>query len=204
VAGPDRGAEFRPSCLNGLKERGVSDIFTVCVDGLTGSPEATRTAYPRAKVQSRIVHLARAALRYVADTDNREVATDLKTIYQSATVEGAEGALAKFAAKWDAKYPTIGRCRRAKWPEVITLFEFPAPIRKAICTTDAIESVTGVIRKFTRNREQYPNGESALKLVYPAIHEASKKWTMPVTGWEAAVNHFALVFEGRLPTRPAD
>lgn len=199
---PTEGAKFWLSCLNDLKERGVSDIFVVCVDGLTGFPEAIRTAFPQTKVQLCIVHLVRAALKYVTDTDSREVAADLKTIYQSATVEEAEGALEGFAAKWEAKYPTIARAWRAKWSEIVTLFEFPTPIRKAIYTTNAIESVNSVIRKFTRNRKQYPNAESALKLVYLAIHEASKKWTMPIVGWKAALNHFAIVFEGRLPTRP--
>jgi putative transposase len=149
-----------------------------------------------------IVHLVRAALRYVTDSDSRAVAADLKTIYQSATVLEAEEALEKFATKWDAKYPTIARQWRAKWAEIIVLFEFPSAIRRAIYTTNAIESVNSVIRKFTRNRKQYPNAESALKLVYLAIHEASKKWTMPIVGWKAALNHFAIVFEGRMPTRP--
>ncbi len=198
------GAKFWLSCLSDLKERGVSDIFIVCVDGLTGFPEAIRTAYPETKVQLCIVHLVRAALRYTTETDSREVASDLKTIYQSATVEEAEEALEGFAAKWDAKYPTIAKAWRAKWGEIVPLFEFPQAIRKAIYTTNAIESVNSVIRKFTRNRKQYPNGESALKLVYLAIHEASKKWTMPIVGWKAALNHFALMFEGRLPTRPSD
>ena len=101
------GAKFWLSCLNDPKERGVSDIFVVCADGLTGFPEAIRTAFPQTKVQLCIMHLVRSALRYVTDTDSREVAADLKAIYQSATVEEAEGALENFAAKWDAKYPTI-------------------------------------------------------------------------------------------------
>jgi transposase-like protein len=202
--GQTEGAKFWLSCLNDLKERGVGDVFVVCVDGLTGFPEAIRTAFPQTKVQLCIVHLVRSALRYVTETDGREVAADLKTIYQSATVEEAEGALEQFATKWDAKYPTTAKSWRAKWPEVVTLFEFPTPIRKAIYTTNAIESVNSVIRKFTRNRKQYPNAESALKLVYLAIHEASRKWTMPIVGWKAAPNHFAIVFEGRLPTRPSN
>lgn len=197
--GEIEGAKFWLSCLTDLKERGVEDIFIVCVDGLTGFPEAIRTAYPQTKVQLCIVHLVRAALRYVTETDSRAVASDLKAIYQSATVLEAEGALEAFAAKWDEKYPTIGRQWRLKWNEIITLFEFPGAIRKAIYTTNAIESVNSVIRKFTRNRKQYPSAESALKLVYLAIHEAQKKWTMPIVGWKAALNHFAIVFEGRLP-----
>jgi len=200
--GQTEGAKFWLSCLSDLKERGVADIFVVCVDGLSGFPEAIRAAFPQTKVQLCIVHLVRSALRYATDTDSREVAADLKTIYQSATVLEAEGALENFATKWDAKYPTIAKSWRAKWGEIVTLFEFPSPIRRAIYTTNAIESVNSVIRKFTRNRKQYPNAESALKLVYLAIHEASKKWTMPITGWKAALNHFAIVFEGRLPSRP--
>ena len=194
------GAKFWLSCLTDLKNRGVSDIFIVCVDGLTGFPEAIRTAFPQTKVQLCIVHLVRAALRYVADKDSRVVAADLKTIYQAATVLEAEQALAKFAEVWGEKYPTIVKQWRAKWTDFITMFDFPAPIRKAIYTTNAIESVNSVIRKFTRNRKPYPNAESALKLVYLAIHEASKKWTMPIVGWKAALNHFAIVFEGRMPT----
>ena len=97
------------------------------------------------------------------------------------------------------KYPTIVKQWRLKWTDIITLFDFPPPIRKAIYTTNAIESVNSVIRKFTRNRKQYPNAESALKLVYMAIHEASKHWTMPIRDWKAALNHFAIVFEDRLP-----
>jgi transposase-like protein len=197
--GETEGAKFWLSCLTDLKERGVEDMFIVCVDGLSGFPEAIRRAFPQTKVQLCIVHLVRAALKYTTETDSREVASDLKTIYQSATVLEAEAALATFGAKWDAKYPTIARQWRAKWNEITPLFEFPGAIRKAIYTTNAIESVNSVIRKFTRNRKQYPNGESALKLVYLAIHEASKKWTMPIVGWKAALNHFAIVFEGRLP-----
>jgi len=193
------GAKFWLSCLTDLKNRGLNDIFIVCVDGLTGFPEAIRTAYPQTKVQLCIVHLVRAALKYVTDKDSREVAADLKKIYQSATVSEAEQELEKFAEVWGAKYPTIVKQWRLKWSDLIALFEFPPPIRKAIYTTNAIESVNSVIRKFTRNRKQYPNAESALKLVYLAIHEASQRWTMPVVGWKAALNHFAIVFEDRLP-----
>ncbi len=193
------GAKFWLNCLTDLKNRELNDIFIVCVDGLTGFPEAIRTAYPQTKVQLCIVHLVRAALRYVTDKDSRAVAADLKKIYQSATVTEAEQELEKFAEVWGQKYPTIVKQWRLKWSDLTALFEFPLPIRKAIYTTNAIESVNSVIRKFTRNRKQYPNAESALKLVYLAIHEASQRWTMPIVGWKAALNHFAIVFEDRLP-----
>jgi putative transposase len=194
------GAKFWLSCLTDLKNRGLNDIFIVCVDGLTGFADAIRTAYPQTKVQLCIVHLVRAALKYVTVADSKAVAADLKTIYQSATVAEAEQALEKFAEVWGTKYPTIVKQWRLKWNDIITLFDFPPAIRKAIYTTNAIESINSVIRKFTRNRKQYPNAESALKLVYMAIHEASKRWTLPIRGWKAALNHFAIVFEDRLPS----
>jgi putative transposase len=193
------GAKFWLGCLSDLKNRGLNDIFIVCVDGLTGFAEAIRTAYPQAKVQLCIVHLVRAALKYVTDKDSKLVAGDLKKIDQSATVLEAEQELERFAAAWGVKYPTIVKQWRLKWDDMITLFDFPPPIRKAIYTTNAIESVNSVIRKFTRNRKQYPNAESALKLVYLAIHEASRRWTMPIKAWKEALNHFAIVFEDRLP-----
>ena len=145
------------------------------------------------------MHLVRAALRYVANSDSREVIADLKRIYQAASVLEGEQELSNFASKWDAKYPTISKQWRLKWPHITTMFEMPAPIRKAIYTTNMIESVNSVIRKFTRNRKQYPNRDSALKLVYMAINEASKKWTKPIRNWKEALNHFAIMFEGRMP-----
>jgi transposase-like protein len=169
------GAKFWLSCLTDLQNRGLKDIFVACVDGLTGFTDAIRAAYPHTKVQLCIVHLVRAALKYVSTTDSKPVAADLKKIYQAATVQEAEQALAKFAEVWGTKYPTIVKQWRLKWSDIITLFDFPPPIRKAIYTTNAIESVNSVIRKFTRNRKQYPNAASAIKLVYLAIHEASKR-----------------------------
>ncbi len=145
------------------------------------------------------MHLVRAALRYVSTQDSQAVVADLKKIYQAATVVEAEQALNAFAQAWDAKYPTIAKVWRAKWTDIITLFDFPPPIRKAIYTTNAIESVNSVIRKFTKNRKIYPNEPSALKLIYMAIHEAAKKWTMPIHHWKPALNHFAILYEDRLP-----
>jgi transposase-like protein len=197
--GENEGAKFWLACLTDLQNRGVRDIFIACIDGLSGFAEAIHVAYPETRVQLCIVHLVRAALRYVSTQDSKAVIADLKQIYQAPTVVEAEAALASFAHAWEAKYPTIVKAWRTKWPDIITLFDFPPAIRRAIYTTNAIESVNSVIRKFTRNRKIYPNEESALKLVYMAIHEASRKWTMPIRHWKQALNHFAIVFEGRLP-----
>jgi putative transposase len=150
-------------------------------------------------VQRCIVHLVRAALRYVADKDSKAVVRDLKKIYQSATVAEAEQELDNFAQEWDDKYPTISKTWRTHWSDIIPLFDYPPPICKAIYTTNAIESVNSVIRKFTQNRKIYPNQESALKLIYLAISEASKRWTKPIRNWKSALNHFAIMFEDRMP-----
>lgn len=193
------GAKFWLSCLTDLKNRGLNDIFIACIDGLSGFAEAIHAAYPQTSVQLCIVHLVRAALRYVSTQDSQAVVADLKKIYQAATVVEAEQALDAFAQAWDAKYPTIAKVWRAKWADIITLFDYPPPIRKAIYTTNAIESVNSVIRKFTRNRKIYPNEDSALKIVYMAIREASRKWTMPIHHWKQALNYFAILFEDRMP-----
>ena len=197
--GENEGAKFWLSCLTDLKNRGLRDIFVACIDGLSGFADAIRAAYPQTSVQLCIVHLVRAALRYVSTEDSKLVARDLKKIYQAATVLEAEAALDEFAQVWDAKYPTIAKQWRAKWRDIVTLFDFPPAIRKVIYTTNAIESVNSVIRKFTRNRKIYPNEESALKLVFMAIREAAKKWTRPIHHWKEALNHFAILYEGRVP-----
>jgi putative transposase len=197
--GQSEGAKLWLGCLTDLKSRGLSDISVACVDGLTGFPEAIRAAYPQAKVQLCAVHLVRAALKYVSDKDSKEVIKDLKAIYQAATAAEAERALERFAEKWDSKYPTISKQWRLRWADICAMFEFPPEIRKAIYTTNAIESVNSAIRKYTRNRKLYPSAESAAKLTYLAIAEASKRWTMPIVGWKQALNHFAILFEGRLP-----
>jgi putative transposase len=197
--GENEGAKFWLSCLTDLKNRGLRDIFVACIDGLSGFPDAIRAAYPQATVQLCLVHLVRAALRYVSSDDSKPVVADLKKIYQAATVVEAEQALEAFAQAWDAKYPTIAKAWRAKWADIITLFDYPPAIRRVIYTTNAIESVNSVIRKFTRNRKIYPNEESALKIVYMAIREASRKWTMPIHHWKQALNHFAILFERRIP-----
>lgn len=193
------GAKFWLSCLTDLKNRGLEDVFIASVDGLSGFPEAIQTVYPQARVQLCLVHLVRAALKYVSTADSQEVVTDLKKIYQADSVIEAEQELESFAQKWDAKYPTISRQWRLKWPHIITMFELPRPIRKVMYTTNLIESVNSVIRKFTRNRKQYPNRDSALKMIYLAINEASKRWTKAIHNWKEALNHFAILFEGRMP-----
>jgi len=193
------GAKFWLSILTELQNRGVRDIFIACVDGLSGFPEAINTAYPQTKIQLCIVHMVRNSLKFVSWKDRKAVAADLKKIYQSMTVDEAEGELESFAKLWDGKYPTIAKSWRKHWPNLITLFDYPDEIRRVIYTTNAIESLNSVIRKAVNNRKIFPHDQSALKVVYLAINAAARKWTMPIRNWKPALNRFMIEFDDRMP-----
>ena len=195
----NESSKFWLSVLTELQNRGVKDIFIACVDGLTGFPQAIETVFPQTRVQLCIVHLVRNALSYVSYKDRRAVAADLKSIYSAATATDAEAALIDFAATWDAQYPTISKSWMTHWERIIPFFCFPADIRKAIYTTNAIESLNMTLRKVLRNHRSFPTDESAMKVIYLAIANLSKKWTMPIRDWKSALNRFAIEFEGRFP-----
>lgn len=193
----NEGSKFWLSVLTELNQRGVKDILIACVDGLTGFPEAINAVFPKTKVQLCIVHLVRNSLRYVPHKDMKAVALDLKSIYRATTLESAEAALLEFGEKWDKKYPAISRSWNNNWQNILTLFAFPEEIRKIIYTTNAIESLNSVIRKAINNRKIFPSDRSALKVVYLATQKASQKWTLSLRDWRAAMNYFAIEFEGR-------
>lgn len=199
--GEAEGAKFWLNVLAELKNRGVRDILIACVDGLKGFPDAIENQYPRTLVQLCIVHMVRNSLRYVSWKDRKVIAAALRAIYTAPTAEAAEMALEAFAAKWDAKFPTISRSWRENWQRVIPFFSFPPEIRKVIYTTNAIESINATLRKVTRKRGAFPNPDSVKKVLYLAIMKASERWARPVRDWVAALNHFTMVFEGRVTNR---
>jgi putative transposase len=193
------GAKFWLGVVTELRNRGVEDIFIACVDGLKGLPEAIETVFPKTEVQLCIVHMVRQSLRYVNWKQRKEVALDLKLIYSASTREQAEMRLEEFAQKWDSKYPTISPGWRRNWERIVPFLAYPQEIRRVIYTTNAIESVNRGLRKIIKNRGSFPNDEAALKLLYLALGNISQKWTKPIKEWKAALNQFAIVFEGRLP-----
>jgi putative transposase len=195
------GAKFWLSVLTELKNRGLEDILIACVDGLKGFPEAVQAEFPQTKIQLCIVHMVRNSLRYVSWKDYKAVTADLKLIYRSATEREARLALDDFAARWDEQYPQISKSWYNHWDNLITLFEYPPAIRKVIYTTNAIESLNSVIRKATKRRKLFPNDDSALKVAFLAIEQASKKWTMPIRDWKPALNRFIIEFGDRLDGR---
>jgi putative transposase len=193
------GSKFWLQIMTELKNRGVQDIFIACVDGLKGFPEAIETVFPKTQVQLCIVHLVRQSLAYVGYKQRKEVAADLQTIYRAATREEAELRLEEFGAKWDGKFPTIAQMWRRNWERVVPFFAHPPEIRRVIYTTNAVESTNMSLRKIIKNRGSFPTDEAALKLIYLALQNITKRWTMPVKDWRAALNRFAIQYEGRMP-----
>ena len=198
-ANQTEGAKFWLQILTELRNRGVEDIWIACVDGLKGFPEAIEAVFPRTQVQLCIVHQIRGSLNYVSWKQRKEVATDLKPIYQAATVEEAEQRLDDFAAKWDGAYPTISQMWRRNWEHLTPFFAYPADIRKVIYTTNAVESLNMSLRKVIKTRGSFPTQDAAFKLLYLALGNAAKKWTMPVQNWKAALQRFSILLGDRVP-----
>jgi transposase-like protein len=193
------GSKFWHSVFNELKNRGVQDCFIACVDGLKGLPEAIEAVYPHTQVQLCIVHKLRNSFKYVPWKDRKAVAKDLRAVYAAATIEEAEQALENFSKLWDAKYPAISPSWRSDWQRLTVFFDYSPEIRKVIYTTNAIESLNYSLRKMLKNRGAFPNDDSIIKILYLAINRVSKKWTMPIRNWKAALNQFVILFGDRVP-----
>jgi putative transposase len=176
-------------------------IFVACVDGLKGFPEAIESVFPRTEVQLCMVHLLRHSTKFVSYKDRKKIAADLKLIYRAATVEEAEANLESFAAKWDARYPMISKSWRSNWARVVPMFAFPNEIRRAVYTTNAIESLNMSLRKIIKNRPSFPSIDSVTKLLYLALNKIARKWTMPITDWGAAINQFGIIYGDRVMFR---
>ena len=193
------GAKFWLSVVTELKNRGMRDMLIACVDGLKGFPEAIESVFPHTEVQLCIVHMVRHSLNYVGWKERKEVAGDLKSIYTSATEEAAEVNLREFAAKWDSRFPMISKSWHENWARIVPFFAHPPEIRKIIYTTNAIESLNMSLRKVTKTRSSFPNDDALLRLLYLALRNITKRWTIRVQEWAAALNRFAIIYEDRLP-----
>ena len=192
------GEKFWLSVMNELKNRGLEDIFIACVDGLKGFPDAIEAVYPNTQVQLCIVHQIRNSLRFVSWKERKAVAADLKTIYGAATLQQAEHALEQFAETWDKQHPSISKSWRDNWTRLSVFFDYPPQIRKVIYTTNAIESLNASLRQVTKTRRSFPNDDSVLKLLYLALHQIAKKWTMPLRDWKPAMTQFMIMYGDRI------
>ncbi|HCW3121134.1 IS256 family transposase [Klebsiella quasipneumoniae] len=194
----NEGAKFWLNVLTELKNRGLQDILIACVDGLKGFPDAINSVYPQTHIQLCIIHMVRNSLKYVSWKDYKAVTSGLKAVYQAPTEDAALMALGAFADEWDDKYPQISKSWRAHWENLNTFFGYPPDIRRAIYTTNAIESLNSVIRAAIKKRKVFPTDDSVRKVIYLAIKDASKKWSMPIQNWRLAMSRFIIEFVDRL------
>lgn len=197
IAGAE-GAKFWLHVITELKNRGVDDFLIACCDGLKGFPEAIEAVFPATIVQTCIVHMIRNSLRFVAYDRRRKVARGLRPIYQADTEEAARSALAQFDQEWGDKYPSITRSWTNNWERISPFFAFPKDIRRAIYTTNAIEALNRQLRKSLKPKGHFPTDASVYKILYLALNEAQKKWTMPIKKWDMALQQFDIHFNGRL------
>jgi putative transposase len=192
------GARFWLTILTELKNRGVEDIFFVCCDGLTGLPQAIEAAFPKAVVQTCIVHMIRSSLRYVTWPDRKAVAAALRPVYAAENEEAAQRALAVFEERWGTKYPTIAKQWRARWSEIVPFLAYPREIRRVLYTTNTIESLNFQLRKVLKPKGHFPTDEAVAKILYLALQHAKVHWKPPIF-WRQAIAHFSIVFGRPLP-----
>jgi transposase-like protein len=195
----NEGSKFWMGILNEIKNRGVKDTLIAAVDGLTGFPEAITAVFPEAEVQLCMVHMVRNSVKYISYKDRRAVTGGLKEIYLAPSADAAQAALDRFSEKWDSKYPAISKSWRSRWNEVIPFMKFSPEIRKAIYTTNAIESVNYNLQRNLKTRQSFPNDESAMKLLFMILRRISKRWTMPIRNWGEALHQFSLIYGDRVP-----
>lgn len=194
----NEGAKFWLSVFNELKNRGMQECFIACVDGLKGLPEAVEAVFPQTQAQLCIVHKVRNSLKYVPWKERKVVAVDLRAIYGAATLPEAEQALEHFSERWDSKYPAISPSWKADWQRLTVFFDYTPEIRKVIYTTNAIESLNYSLRRLLKTKGAFPNDEAIRKILYLALGKVSRKWTMPIRNWKAALNQFVIMFGDRV------
>jgi transposase-like protein len=192
------GARFWLSILTELKNRGVEDIFFICCDGLTGLPQAIEAAFPRAIVQTCIVHMIRASLRHVAWGDRKAIVSALKPVYGAENEEAAKAALDVFEERWRPKYPTIAKQWRLRWSEIVPFLAYPREIRRILYTTNIIESLNAQLRKVLKPKGHFPTDDAVAKVLFLALQHAKLHWKPPIF-WRQSLSHFSLMFGDRFP-----
>lgn len=192
------GSRLWLSVLNDLKNRGVQDILIACVDGLNGFPEAIQSAFPNTEVQLCVVHQIRQSLRYVASKDQKPFLKDLKMVYQAESKDLAEQNLLLLDEKWGKKYPMVLKSWQTKWDYLSAYFKYSPPVRRLIYTTNPIEGFHRQVRKYAKSKGAFTSEEALFKLIYSAIMQIKKKWTMPVHDWAQTISQLDIYFKDRL------
>lgn len=192
------GAKFWLSVLTDLQNRGVEDILIACVDGLKGFPEAINSIFPRVEVQLCVVHQIRNSLKYVSYKNKKEFANDMKLVYGAKNKENAESQLLYMVEKWEKKYPIVIKSWQENWELLSTFFKYNPMIRRIIYTTNIIEGLHRILRKFTKTKGGFTSEMALQKMVYCGIMAASKKWSMPIKDWPLTISQFEIMFPERL------
>ena len=191
-------ASFWMKVLDDLKQRGVEHVFIGCIDNLAGFSEAIQAVFPDCLTQLCIVHQVRNSLKHVAWGERKDFAQDLKKIYTAANKQAGEEALLEVEEEWGEKYPHVFRSWTSNWDRLSVFYEFPAEIRKMIYTTNIIENLNRVIRKYTKGKTVFPSDDAVQKAVFLAVEHISKKWSMPVRHWQKILAQFAILYPDKV------
>lgn len=197
--GENESAKFWATVLNGLRNRGVQDIFIACTDNLTGFAAAINAVFPKADIQNCIIHQLRNSSKYVSYKDIKELMNDLKAVYTASDEQNALASLDDFEEKWDKKYPKIASSWRDNWANLSTYFKFPQEIRRLIYTTNTIEGFNRQLRKVTKSKTVFPTDDSLLKMLYLAMMDITKKWTGRRMDWSMIHAQLVIYYGDRMP-----
>lgn len=197
--GENESAKFWATVLNGLRNRGVEDIFIACTDNLSGFSEAIEAVFPKTEIQNCIIHQIRNSTKYVSYKDLKALMADLKAVYAAVDEPSALEALNTFSEHWDKKYPKISVSWRENWPNLSTYFKYPQEVRRLIYTTNVIEGFNRQLRKVTKTRSVFPTDDSLLKMLYLAMADITKKWTGRRQDWSIIHAQLSIFFADRMP-----
>ena len=197
--GENESAKYWASVLNGLRNRGVEDIFIACTDNLTGFSTAIEAVYPQTEIQNCIIHQLRNSSKYVSYKDIKALMTDLKAVYAAVDEQSALDALDSFSEIWDKKYPKISKSWRENWANLSTYFKYPKEVRRLIYTTNTIEGFNRQLRKVTKSKAVFPTDDSLFKMLYLAMMDITKKWTGRRQDWGMIHAQLSIYFADRMP-----
>ena len=197
--GENESAKFWATVLNGLKNRGVEDIFIACTDNLTGFSSAIEAVFPKTEIQNCIIHQLRNSGKYVSYKDIKALMADLKAVYAAVDEAAALDALDVFSQHWDKKYPKISQSWRDNWANLSTYFKFPQEVRRLIYTTNTIEGFNRQLRKVTKSKSVFSTDDSLFKMLYLAMIDITKKWTGRRQDWSVIYAQMAIFFGDRIP-----
>ena len=197
--GENESAKFWATVLNGLRNRGVEDIFIACTDNLNGFSDAIAAVYPKTDIQNCIIHQLRNSSKYVSYKDLKALMADLKAVYAAPDEASALAALEFFSGKWGKKYPKISQSWQSNWANLSTYFKFPAELRKLIYTTNAIEGFNRQLRKVTKSKSVFPTDDSLFKMLYLAMIDFTKKWTGRRQDWSQIHAQLSVFYADRMP-----